>query len=40
MMNQMEIIFFSIYLEYIIWDSQIKVEDNILLTGLYTKVSF
>lgn len=38
LMNQMEIVFFSFYLEYIMWDDTIKLEDNLLLTGLYTKV--
>ncbi len=39
-MNEIEIVFFSIYLEYNNWDINIKLEDNIFLLCLYTKVFF
>jgi hypothetical protein len=39
MMNEMEIIFFSIYLEKVNWQSgSIRLFDNLMLTALYVKV--
>jgi len=38
MLNEMELIFLSIYLEKINWHFGIGLEENIMLTALYIKV--
>ena len=40
MLNEMELIFFSLYLEFINWKCVIiDLQDNLMLTALYVKVS-
>ena len=41
LMNEMEIMFFNIYIEKVNWNNDmISVFDNLILLGLYVKVKF
>ena len=40
LMNEMEIMFFNIYIEKVNWNTEIiDVSDNLILLGLYVKVN-